>query len=376
MGQANKPLVLVIVLHAKGLQPISDCLDSVIRSTYENLQVLLVDNGSTDGSVDAVARKFGGRLGILRLSENFGFAKGYNLALKQAQAKYVVLLNDDTTVENEWLAPLVAVAESDPLVGACQPKLRWSKQPSFFEYNGACGGMIDVFGVPFTRGRIFQKTEEDLGQYDTNVDVFWASGAAMFLRLEAMEKAGYLDDTFYAHMEEIDLSWRLRLMGYRIVSVPSSVVYHHGGATTDYKTSFLKLRNNLLMLLKNYSLASLAFFFPARVSLDLVSALYLLAKKHSSRALDFVRSYSWLLQNAKKVWTLRKGSQRLRKIPDGAIVSEMLKPGIVLQYYLMKRSSFSMLDGLPLPRDRYVNAEILKHERKIRVVDVEGVFWG
>ena len=374
MEERPRPHVSVIIIHVRGFEPLTNTLKSVFNSKYDSLEVILVDNGSTDGSIGFAERTFGGRIRVLRTGGNLGFVKGCNYALERVQADYVVLLNDDTVVDPDWLNPLVDVAESDPWIAACQPKLRMLKSPDFFEYNGACGGMIDLCGIPFTRGRLFDRAEEDFGQYDKKVEVFWASGAAMFLRHRATQEVGYLDELFYFHMEEIDLSWRLRMRGYKVVSVPSSVVYHLGGGTPVARTSFLKHRNNLLMLAKNYSWQSLAVFLPIRVFMDAGYLAYLSLKGEYKFGLDAFASYAWMLRNMKKVIQTRRASQKIRVAPDKVIRSSMAKPSVAFQYYVLGRHAFSQLSGLPLPHRSYVDEDVLKTQETGRFLKVGSIF--
>ena len=374
MPSNRDPAVSIIIVHVRGFDSLYNALKSVFESEYDNLEVVLVDNGSTDGSTQRAERAFEGKLRVLRTLENLGFVRACNYGLRRITSIYAVLLNDDTVVDPKWLARLVEEAETDSSIAACQPKLRMLSNPSFFEYNGACGGMIDLCGVPFTRGRLFDRTEEDLGQYDKTVDVFWASGAAMFLRLRAVEEVGYLDDLFHFQMEEIDLSWRLRMRGYRVVSVPSSIVYHLGGATPVPRTSFLKHRNSLLTLVKNYSMSSLARFFPIRMLLDFTSLIYLAAKGKRRFGMDALRSYVWIVLNLRLVIASRRAAQMIRRVSDTTIKSNMAKPTIALQYYLMKRHIFSQLSGLPLHRDSYLNKETNDAAKTGRLLEVGSVF--
>ena len=368
------PSVSVVIVHVRGFDRLYNALRSVFQSDYNNLEVVLVDNGSEDGSIQGAEKTFGEKLNVLKTFENIGFVRACNYALKRISADYAVLLNDDTVVDSKWLCRLVKEAESDSTIAACQPKLRMLTNPAFFEYNGACGGMLDLCGVPFTRGRLFDRTEEDLGQYDKIVDIFWASGAAMFLRLRAVKEVGYLDDLFQFQMEEIDLSWRLRMRGYRVVSVPSSVVYHLGGATPVPRTSFLKHRNNLLTLVKNYSMPSLARFFPIRMLLDFLSLIYLAAKGKRRFGIDALRAYAWIIVNLRQVLNARRASQLIRTVSDKTITSSMARSNVAFQYYVMRRQSFSQLSGLPLPRDSYLNENALVSGRVRRILEVGSVF--
>lgn len=374
MEDFPRPLVSVIIVHVRGFAPLNDALKSVFDSDYNNQEVIIVDNGCTDGSVEAAEKAFGSRLKVMKTFENIGFVRACNHALRRISAKYAVLLNDDTVVDRQWLTELVDVAESDASIGACQPKLRWQPHPDFFEYNGANGGMLDLCGVPFTRGRLFDKTEEDFGQYDKKVEVFWASGAAMFLRLSAVQEVRYLDDRFHFQMEEIDLSWRLRMRGYRVVSVPSSIVYHFGGSTPTPRTSFLKHRNNLLAMMKNYSLTSLILYFPTRVLMDLMSLAYLAGKGNRRFVSDTLSSYFWIISHPGEVLKSRRASQTIRRVPDKIVRSAMAKPSIAIQYYLFHRHSFSELAGLPLPREAYVEKTAFSSGRTGKTLEVGSVF--
>lgn len=322
------------------------CFESLFKTDYQHFQVFLVDNGSND-DLSEYARSYEGRVTLIRSDVNLGFAAGNNLALRQARADYVVLLNDDVIVDPDWLAELVYEAERDPTIGACQPKLRSLRDPRFFEYNGACGGMLDIYGVPLTRGRIFDLAEEDNGQYDKPVEIFWASGAALFLRGSVIREVGLLDEMFHAHMEEIDFCWRMRLSGYKVLSVPTSVIYHLGGGTPLPEKFYLKHRNNLIAIMKNYSGSSLLRFLPLRIVQDFFSFTYYLAKKDTARSMPILKAYSWLLKDLSSVLSSRYTVQRRRKVGDKCIINAMVKKSVAIQSYLLKRKYFNQLSGLP-----------------------------
>jgi GT2 family glycosyltransferase len=214
--------------------------------------------------------------------------------------------------------------------------------------------MLDVYGVPFCRGRVFDTFEEDRGQYDSTVEVFWASGAALFARTEAVKKAGLLDPLLYAHMEEIDLCWRMRLLGYKVVCVPDSVVYHWGGGTNIKGKWYLKQRNNIIVMIKNYGLGSLSRYLPRRVVLDVLSMLYFLASGERERVLYTIKAYFWILRNLRAVIAARFRTQRLRRVSDAEVLKAMCKSNVSIQYYLLKRRMFSRIHGLPLPLKYYL----------------------
>ena len=249
-----KKKVAVVILNWNGAALLQRFLPSVCAHTPAHLaDIVVADNGSTDNSVELLTREFPQVL-LLPFPRNYGFAEGYNRALDELDYEYAVLLNSDVEVTAHWLEPLLEFVESHPDVAACQPKIRSLREPEKFEYAGAAGGFIDRYGYPFCRGRLFGTLETDCGQYDDPLDTFWASGAALFVRTAVYRQAGGLDPGFFAHMEEIDLCWRIHLAGYRIAVVPQSRVHHQGGASLDAanpQKTYLNFRNNLLMLHKN-----------------------------------------------------------------------------------------------------------------------------
>ena len=247
--------LLVIILNWNGLSMLRDFLPSVVENTKgKDVGIVLVDNGSTDGSADWVKDHFPG-IGLLCFEKNYGYAGGYDRAIRELNPEYALLLNSDVETPSDWWQPLLAFMEKNPDAGAVQPKILSFKDKENFEHAGAAGGLLDSLGYPYARGRIFNKVESDKGQYDgVPHEIAWASGAAMMVRTKAYIEAGGLDERFFAHMEEIDLCWRMRLKGYKIYAVPESKVYHLGGGSLAYgnpRKTYLNFRNNLLMLHKN-----------------------------------------------------------------------------------------------------------------------------
>ena len=266
--------VTVAILNYNGEEMLGRFLPSVLQNS-PGARIVVADNASTDGSVAFMKERFPG-VELVLLDRNYGFAEGYNKVIEHIGTEYVLLLNSDVEVTPGWLEPLMAALDADENVVACQPKVLDYKRKSHFEYAGAAGGFIDRYGYPFCRGRIFDTVEEDKGQYDTVADIFWATGAALLIRTAAYRDAGGLDGRFFAHMEEIDLCWRLRARGHRIVCVPASTVYHVGGATLSVgnpRKSYLNFRNNLLMLYKNLPSNELCRVMAVRCVLDYVAAL-------------------------------------------------------------------------------------------------------
>lgn len=269
----SQPLVAIVILNYNGQEHLRRFLPSVQASTYANKRVIVADNASTDNSLQLLRTDFP-EVEVLTHPTNEGFAGGYNWALKGLQADYYVLLNSDVLVTPGWIEPIIHLMVSDKRIAACQPKLVSYRDPEYFEYAGAAGGWLDCLGYPFSRGRVFDVCEHDLGQYEQAQPVFWASGAAMFVKADIYHLMGGLDASFFAHQEEIDLCWRMQLAGYRVFACPESVVYHVGAGTLPRggRKVYLNFRNNLLMLCKNLPLQEKIYKLPLRICLDALSA--------------------------------------------------------------------------------------------------------
>ncbi|MEY4432424.1 MAG: hypothetical protein RLZZ44_554 [Bacteroidota bacterium] len=268
-----KPLVSIVILNFNGAKYLQSFLPSVLATQYENFEVVVADNGSTDDSLSILQSAFPS-VKIISSTTNEGFAGGYNWALKLITAPYYVLLNSDVSVTPNWLNPMVDLLESNLNIAACQPKLLSFKEPTYFEYAGAAGGWIDSLGYPFSRGRVFDYCEIDSQQYEDSAPIFWASGASMMIRASVFHELNGFDPHFFAHQEEIDLCWRIQLIGYKIYCCPKSTVFHVGAGTLPRggKKVYLNFRNNLAMLCKNLPLWELLWKLPFRFSLDALSA--------------------------------------------------------------------------------------------------------
>ena len=329
--------VAVIILNWNGEKLLREFLPSVVKNTNADLgRVVVVDNHSTDGSWGCLEQEFPDVERVL-FEDNFGFAGGYNRAIEMIEAEYVVLLNSDVEVAPGWLEPLVAVLDRDERVAAVQPKILAYRDKNKFEYAGAAGGYIDYLGFPFCRGRVMDTTEQDYGQYDDEVDVFWATGASLCIRRDVYRVAGGLDEAFFAHMEEIDLCWRLKNGGYTLKVVPSSVVYHLGGGSLPMnhpRKLFLNYRNNLLMLHKNLCAKQRKKIFFARVLLDMMAGGLFLLKGQWSNTRSVIRAY--------------KAFREMRKaypVPESSISLSGIYPrSIVLEYFLRGKKKFSDLN--------------------------------
>ena len=270
----------VVILNWNGREHLEQFLPSVVKHTPRQVRIIVADNGSTDDSVEWMKKNYP-NVEIILLGENHGFAKGYNIALEQVDAECFVLLNSDIEVTEGWLEPLVATITNSQDVGAVAPKLRSYGYRDKFEYAGAAGGYIDILGYPFCRGRILSTLESDSGQYDDKREVFWASGAAFCCRAELFRRMGGFDADFFAHMEEIDLCWRMQLAGYKVMVEPRSVVYHLGGGTLPNDSPrklYLNYRNNLMMLFKCAPTWQRCIVAVARPMADALSAVIYLIK--------------------------------------------------------------------------------------------------
>lgn len=333
--------IAVVILNWNGCDMLRNFLPSVIRFS-EGATIYVADNGSTDTSVEVLSTEFPS-VSIIELHRNYGFAEGYNQAFRQIQAEYVVLLNSDVEVTERWLTPLVSYMDNHPEASACQPKLHSWRNKGQFEYAGAAGGFIDHYGYPYCRGRIMNTVENDRGQYDSAVPIFWATGAALFIRLADYVKVGGLDERFFAHMEEIDLCWRLRARGKQIVCIPESTVYHVGGATLkreNPRKTFLNFRNNLIMLYKNLPSDELNYVMRVRGVLDYVAALSFLLKLQFPNALAVWRARKEFHLLKQTYASVRE--ENLRKT-SAVTIPERTKNSILAQYFLCGKKYFSQL---------------------------------
>lgn len=338
----DSPTVTIITLNWNGLSDTENCLRSIFEHTTENVHVIVWDNGSRNDEASAIEKTFGDRVMVHRSPMNVGITGGYNGAAKLARSEYLVFLNNDAEVTAGWLSPLLTVMENDPSVGACQPKIRsWYKRDRF-DYSGACGGFLDMFGYPFTRGRIFSEMEEDHGQYDTTMDIHWASAACMVIRKTLWDELGGVDEGFFVYMDEIDLCWRLRLRGHRIVCVPRSTAYHKGAETMKKfpaRKRYFEHRNNLLMLLKNLPTTDLVWRLPIRLGLEWVSIVHYCCAGEWAAARGAFRAFVSFLLLAPR-YALKRAT---------ATTAAPLAPvSIVEAYFLKKKRKFSSL-RLPRP---------------------------
>lgn len=343
---SENPLVSIIIPHFNGIELLRDCLTSLSETSYPNFEIIVVDNASTDESISMVKQEFNG-VKILQLSSNKGYAGGCNAGIRASEeSQYVVLFNNDATVEASWLTCLVDEMESDESVSACQPKILSAKDKNLYDYSGAAGGLIDKYAYPFARGRIIATIESDENQYDSETTLFWASGTACILRNSTLKEVGLLDEIFFAHMEEIDLCWRMQLRGDKIRYVPESRIYHHSGTTLGaetFKKKYLNHRNSILMMFKNYSLGNLLKLLPGRIIIDLMAMVYSLGVLDINRLNGILASYFWVIFHPFYILKERRKVQEGRVVSDEVIMRNMYGGSIALAYYLKGKKRVSEL---------------------------------
>lgn len=335
----------VIILNWNGKNHLETFLPSVVKHSSD-FDVVVIDNNSTDDSVSFLKENYP-QINLIFNTENGGFAKGYNDGLNQieGQYEYYVLLNSDVEVTENWVTPILSLMENDPLIAGCQPKVLAYKRKTHFEHAGAAGGFIDKNGYPFCRGRIFSEVEEDKGQYNTSGEIFWATGACMFVRANKFHELGGFDADYFAHMEEIDLCWRMKINGLKLYYCAESTVYHLGGGTLDYlspRKVYLNFRNSLYTLYKNYQGNYLFFKIMWRTTLDYIAFWMFVLKFDFRSAKEVVRAQIHFIRHHKKTKAKRKLIQSTTATFNKTGV---FNKSIVFAFFLGKKKSFSKLDS-------------------------------
>lgn len=319
--------VAVVILNYNGQKFLEKFLPSVTENN-DGYEIIIADNASTDNSIDFLRSNYP-NLKTIQLSSNEGFAGGYNNALREIEAEYYVLLNSDVEVSPSWTKPIIDLMDNDTSIAACQPKIRSYHQKNHFEYAGAAGGYIDWLGYPFCRGRVFDSYEQDFGQYDDSKEIFWATGACMFVRAEVFHQLGGFDTHFFAHMEEIDLCWRIKNAGHKIMYSSASTVYHVGGGTlhkSNPRKTFLNYRNGLAMLYKNLPSDKLFITILLRLVLDGISGIKLLVDGSFADFLAVIKAHFAFYAMIPKLE---------RKSPKD--VSGIYQKSIVWEYFVKKQ---------------------------------------
>lgn len=337
--------IAVVILNWNGREFLEQFLPSVVNYSYADAEIVVADNASTDDSM-AFLKKNYPSIRIVQNTKNFGFARGYNEALKHIKAEYYVLLNSDIEVTPRWIEPIIDLMDADKNIAVCQPKIKSFYRRDYFEYAGASGGFIDNYGYPFCRGRIFNELEEDKSQYDDIMEIFWATGACLFIRSELFHKLNGFDEDFFAHMEEIDLCWQLKKQGYKIMVCPKSVVYHVGGGTlqkNNPQKTFYNFRNSLYTLIKNAPRAKLIPCLLIRLILDFIAGIkFLFTSGRFSDALAIIKAHRYVF--FKFLSLLKKRKIILSQSITSAHLSSIYKKSIVIEHYLRNKKKFSELD--------------------------------
>jgi len=325
----------VVILNYNGEGFLRQFLPSVIQHSL-GAEIIVADNASTDSSVKVMEHDFP-QIHLIKLENNYGFCGGYNRALKQIETDYFVLLNSDVEVTHGWLKPLQNLLDSNPIIAAVQPKIKSFYYKNDFEYAGAAGGFIDLLGYPFCRGRLFEDVEEDKGQYNDSREIFWATGACMMVRADLFTKVGGLDEDFFAHMEEIDLCWRLKRSGYSIYFSGDSTVYHVGGGTLSKEKptkTFLNFRNGLYVIFKNLPVRELVWKLPVRIALDYLAALKFLVDGRYRHASAIFRAHYHFVKNLSQLVTKRKQWGVRTNVRN---LSGIFKTSIIWEHFIKRK---------------------------------------
>lgn len=349
VDKSQKPLVNIIIVTFQEYGFTEKCLESVLKSSYKNILVSLVDNNSDFKVYDKFYKKYKNnkKVSFIRSERNLGFGGGCNKGIEQASGEYVVLLNNDTEVDKDWLNSVVNYMEKHSNVGACQPKIKDLKRREYFEYAGAAGGFMDVYGYPFSRGRIFYTLEKDEGQYDDSVELVWCSGTAIVIRKKVLDKVGLLDEIFFMYGEESDLCWRINHAGYKLMFIPESIVYHKGMGTMkknpSYKKIFYHHRNGLILLLKNYNSREILKYVCVRVFLDGITFFYYLVRTPSNfNWAAIIVSYLHLSILIPKVASRHLQIKKIKRMSKSRM-PVLYKKSIVWDYFIKGRKNYNEL---------------------------------
>lgn len=342
---SSTPLISLITVNYNGLHYLPGLYDSLSKQTYSPVEFIMVDNASSDGSVDYVKTHYP-MVKVVQNSKNFMFAKGNNEGIKVAQGDIICLINNDVEVAPDFLLPIVKAFQEIPELAACQPKVRDLHKPHLFEYAGAAGGFIDRYGYPFMRGRLFFTVEEDRGQYDSILEIFWSTGACFFIRRSVIEQIGFLDEDFVMHMEEIDLCWRIHLQGYKIFCIPSSVVWHKGGGTLapdNPQKTYWNFRNNIFLLVKNSGITNLIRFLIFRLGLDFTAFVWEILRGKFGNSWSILKAYMWIFLHFPLLIQKRQKNQKRRQVRDREIFRLVYPGSVVWEYFIRGRKKFSDL---------------------------------
>ena len=344
-----RPLVSIIIPHWNGVDVIAECLESLQKTTYQNLEIIVVDNKSIDDSIERIRNNFKNII-IFENEQNEGYAGGCNRGSEIAKGEYLLFLNNDTIHEPNWIEPLVQLLEDNKNIAAVQPKILNYYKKNLFDYAGGAGGLLDILIFPFARGRIFNEQELDTNQYNKNMEIFWASGTAFLVRKSAFETAGKFDELFFAHMEEIDLCWRFHLLGLDVWSETNSIIFHKNAVSLPMYTEmkyYLNHRNSLIMLLSNYSFPLAIYILPIRWALDIVAIIYATLNGDLKHIKGIAKAHAWIAFHPRKLFIKRRKVKAIRKAKDKIVLRKMYKESIVFAHYILKKNRYSELVDKP-----------------------------
>ena len=337
-----KSSVSIVIPHWNNVDVLSECLESISNTNFENFETIVVDNASTDNSVASVRSNYP-NVKLIENDKNYGYAGGCNIGAEAASGDFLIFLNNDTVQEKDWISNLIKTINSDDKIAAVQPKILNYYDRNVFDYAGGSGGHMDIYCFPFARGRIFSFQENDEGQYNNKEKCFWSSGTCFMVRRELFQKAGGFDESFFAHMEEIDLCWRLYAMGFEVWVEPDSVVYHKNALTLpmySHKKYYLNHRNSLLMLLGNYSIKNIFLIGIPRLILEKIACFYSILMLDWRHFTAILRSLFWIIFHPNVIMKKRKSFSKIRTITDKKIMENMMQSSIVIKYYLLKKQAY------------------------------------
>ena len=341
------PTVSIIIPHWNGIETLSECIDSLLKSTFGSYEVIVVDNASSDGS-QAWIKESHPHIKLVENDQNYGYAGGCNRGADVASGKFLVFLNNDTIQKSDWLHYLVKLMQKDNTIAAAQPKILNYYQKNMFDYAGGSGGYMDMFCFPYARGRLFLEQEEDQGQYNDAKKCFWASGTAIMVRKELFVEAGKFDEIFFAHMEEIDLCWRLQAMGYNVWVEPRSIVYHKNAVSLPMHTHrkyYLNHRNSLFMLLSNFSFPVAFYVGFIRIMLEFIAVGYAVLKLDWNHMTGILRSLIWVLCHPVTILKKRSKFKKIRIIKDKDMMMKLSRTSVVLAHYLGGKRTYLEIES-------------------------------
>ena len=341
LNSSTSPMVSVVIPHYGGKDIIYDCLESLKKVTYSNIEIIVVDNNSPDDSIEYIKKKYP-NIKLVVSSYNRGFAGGCNYGVKESLGKYILILNNDTTHEPDFIDFLVHKLESNKNISSVQPKIKNFNNSLYFDYAGACGGFLDKYCFPFARGRIFNTVEKDLGQYDNSCKIFWASGTAFLTRKENFNKIGGFDEVLFAHMEEIDFHWKSQILGYEVWVEPKSVIFHKGAVTlpaSSPQKTFLNFRNSLILLLTNNSKIRILSIILPRILFECLALIKQVASFKWDHGLSIFRSWIWIFKNL----NFLKQRREFYNINKTKVQMLTYNKSIVIKYFLQRKKYFNKI---------------------------------